>query len=571
MKKGYRVNSQLAATRKRLAANLALEKSCEIEQDIELTLSGRDAVRLLFPGNPHRVEEALIGRLDWEGAEVLAILVVLGGGRVSGGVTHLARMTTVCRQVANSVCLMTASWRLKDDRIDLTFGITANVERNRELLRGLQGRDDVHWEPGDLGLLIGSETCLTEAERVEGFVRLWSEVKYNFAFFDRVPEVDWEDVLGECLPAVKREQRNHEYFALLQRCLARLRDGHTGIIGNWRSYEVGRPAVRISKVEGRAIVVAAGNKSDSDSAEGPVLAPGAEIVCVDGRPVSDILETDLYPYISASTPQRRDYEAYAQLFDGPRGSEAFVGVLDEAGKEHVVTVARNMSPSAAHATGFMELHELPGEISYVAINTFEPDCVASSFKQALESIRDSRGLILDVRRNGGGNTRHGYAVIACLINAPLPASVWKTPLHLAVFAALGRRHGWYEGPPERVLPAEDVEPYLGPMAVLIGPGTFSAAEDFLVPLHVSGRAVLVGGPTGGSTGQPLLLNLPGGVQARICAKRDTYPDGRQFVGIGVLPDVEARMTIEDVRRGRDAALEAGIEVLEGLISRDASQ
>ena len=68
---------------------------------------------------------------------------------------------------------------------------------------------------------------LPEAERLAGFARLWSEVKYNFAFFDRVPELDWDKVLVEYIPKVQQAETEDEYFCVLGRCLALLHDGHT--------------------------------------------------------------------------------------------------------------------------------------------------------------------------------------------------------------------------------------------------------------------------------------------------------------------------------------------------------
>jgi len=44
--------------------------------------------------------------------------------------------------------------------------------------------------------------------------------------------------------------------------------------------------------------------------------------------------------------------------------------------------------------------------------------------------------------------------------------------------------------------------------------------------------------------------------AACCTKRDTYPDGRELVGIGVQPAQQVRPTVEDIRAGRDAVLEA---------------
>jgi hypothetical protein len=55
--------------------------------------------------------------------------------------------------------------------------------------------------------------------------------------------------------------------------------------------------------------------------------------------------------------------------------------------------------------------------------------------------------------------------------------------------------------------------------------------------------------------------LPGGGNARICSKRDTYPDGREFVGIGIQPDKVVRPTLADLRAGRDTVLEAALKEL----------
>ena len=45
----------------------------------------------------------------------------------------------------------------------------------------------------------------------------------------------------------------------------------------------------------------------------------------------------------------------------------------------------------------------------------------------------------------------------------------------------------------------------------------------------------------------LALQLPGGGRANICSKRDTYPDGRDFVGVGIAPDIVVEPTVENWR------------------------
>jgi carboxyl-terminal processing protease len=40
------------------------------------------------------------------------------------------------------------------------------------------------------------------------------------------------------------------------------------------------------------------------------------------------------------------------------------------------------------------------------------------------------------------------------------------------------------------------------------------------------------------------------------AKREIFPDGSRFEGVGIKPDVAVAPTADDIRHGRDEALEA---------------
>jgi len=94
------------------------------------------------------------------------------------------------------------------------------------------------------------------------------------------------------------------------------------------------------------------------------------------------------------------------------------------------------------------------------------------------------------------------------------------------------------------------------------PRTFSAAEDFTIDFELMRRGKIIGEPTGGSTGQPLFFPLPGGGSARVCSKQNLYPDGRQFVGVGIQPQILVRPTVADFRASRDTVLEKALEYLQ---------
>ena len=81
---------------------------------------------------------------------------------------------------------------------------------------------------------------------------------------------------------------------------------------------------------------------------------------------------------------------------------------------------------------------------------------------------------------------------------------------------------------------------------------------------------MVGEQTAGFAGNPLEVPLPGGVFAYIVTMESTYPDGRKFDGIGVVPDVEVTNSRHDAATGRDRVLEKGLEVLKAKIEASSA-
>jgi C-terminal processing protease CtpA/Prc len=100
-----------------------------------------------------------------------------------------------------------------------------------------------------------------------------------------------------------------------------------------------------------------------------------------------------------------------------------------------------------------------------------------------------------------------------------------------------------------------------PTVILIGHNTASAAEDFLIFADNQKHIIKIGQNSYGSTGQPLMFDLPGGGIAIVCTKQDTYPDGGEFVGYGIKPDIEIIPRLSDYLNKKDPALDKAIEYL----------
>jgi carboxyl-terminal processing protease len=392
--------------------------------------------------------------------------------------------------------------------------------------------------------------------RMAGFARFWSLVKHNFVFLDKHPELNWDTILEQYLPRVASARDDATYVRLMQEAVALLKDGHTEV---YPSAMVPRdaPPVVLEPVEGRPVAAMVGSLPDLSP-----IQPGMELVAIDGTSVDTIIARDLDPYIASSTPQDRQLRRMRMLLVGPPDTQIRTKWLTLDGKTVEVTLTRNGSKHR-DALKFephdrFEHKKLPGNVAYIALNDFSSAKTADSFESKFDELRQAGAWIIDLRMNGGGSSDIGYRILAHFIDAPARTSTWRTRQYNPTFQAWGKPQTWYEGEPDKVEPAAGPR-YSGPIYVLTSPSTCSAAEDFLIPLKMSKRITIVGEPTCGSSGQPLMFNVYG-ASGRVCTKWDRFPDGTEFVGVGVLPDVKAAKTKRDVVSSRDAVLESAIDL-----------
>jgi C-terminal processing protease CtpA/Prc len=402
---------------------------------------------------------------------------------------------------------------------------------------------------------------LSEAQRIAGLSLFWSEVKYNFANFDNVPGLDWDQVYLDFLPKVIAAKDTRAYYDVLMQLAPLLHDGHTNIdpprelLWHFRA----RVPVDTALVDNRVLVT---------DVRSPTLLRagihvGDEIVAIDGTEVHRYTQERIAPYLSSASPQDAIVRMYTSgLFYGDENRPVRLTLRDAGGATHDIRASRLKYPDLEKRPRFV-FRTLPNGIAYLSVDEFADDAGVKALEQHLLEIMQAKGLVLDLRRNGGGNSMYGLAILSYLSEQPLLNGQGRE-LHMSPAARSSGELAmeWWK------LVEEDqpvIQPrsqhFNGPVALLIGPQTFSAAEDFVVSFQIIKRGLLVGERTAGSTGQPMMFDLPGGGSARICAKRVSYPDGRRFVGVGIAPDIDVAPTVSDIRAGRDPVLDRAVQSL----------
>ena len=550
--------------------NVVAKQEYTLNTDVTVILKKGQSIQLDCPSNPHGIEKFIIYYYQAPGKDKLEDIIRADAhfedGHVSGGGSRTSSEGAL-RQADYTSCLMITQWHVDGDKISVEFRASDDLQYNHDIYKRWSSQG-LHFSKMFKDWQLIPPVEMGEAERIAGFARLWSEVKYNFAFFDQVPEIDWDQILIEYIPKVQAAKTSMDYYKVLRRCIALLKDGHTSVWGPSYEPKCELP-IQVQAVRNQAVIVQVYpiNKIRSDKLKDELLAtnlePGEVITHIDGQSVQQILAEEIYPFISASTSQALDLRAYPKLLLGEYGSKVLLDVVGLDGAERRVTLTRGRYRFSRIPNNF-ECKELEDGIVYVNLPGFGSDNVVKEFNKAFDKIKKSRGLILDVRQNGGGSTSYGYAILSQLVDKSVPGSHWKTRKYIAAYRAWGREEQWQEGDHSTIEPHK-TRRYGGPVVVLAGPKTASAAEDFVIAFQTSNRGKVIGQKTCGSTGQPLTLELPGGGGARICTKRDTYPDGREFVGVGVIPDIEIGPTCQDIAESRDVVLEKALEVLNSKI------
>jgi len=404
---------------------------------------------------------------------------------------------------------------------------------------------------------------LSEAQRIAGLSLFWSEARYNFANFDHVPDLDWNQIYLDFLPRVIAAKSLRNYYDVLMQLAPLLRDSHTNVYlpKSIQDQFYAKPPIATALVQNRVVITWIADPALADKG----IHVGDEILAVDGVEVHRYAKKYVEPYVSSSTPQDLAVRMYSyQLLDGDHARPVTLTLENALHRKFTVTLSREADPAARSKPEF-EFRTLPSGIVYLSLGESADNRGARMFEEHLPQILEARGLILDVRSNGGGDTTNGLSILSWLTDKPIPLPILRSPEYVPTYRAWsGPSNQWKSvDDPDNTYTQRRNHHFDGPVAVLIGPETISAAEDFVVSFIAMRRGLLVGRTTAGSSGQPLVFNLPGGGTARICTAQETFPDGRKFVGTGIAPQITVAPTIVDVRAGRDPVIAAAVKALLG--------
>jgi carboxyl-terminal processing protease len=254
---------------------------------------------------------------------------------------------------------------------------------------------------------------------------------------------------------------------------------------------------------------------------------GDTIVSVAGKPIAGL-----------------SAEAAAERIKGPEGTEVTVGVRGPRGKARPVTLTREQISVPVVASRLKTVNGR--KLGYLRMTSFT-DGVHGAVAAQLRRLerRGAKGLVLDLRGNGGGLL--GEAVLTASVFLPRGETVVTTKSRSEGDAVYGTKGGNL--------------PRL-PLVVLIDRNTASAAEILTAALADDAGAKTVGSRSYGKGVFQQEVGLSNGGALKLTVGEYYTPNGVNLAGKGIHPDVKAP---DLPGTARDEGLERAL----GLLANEA--
>ncbi len=216
-------------------------------------------------------------------------------------------------------------------------------------------------------------------------------------------------------------------------------------------------------------------------------------------------------------------------------------------------VVRNYFDKELRITGEgrIEYEIIPGNIGYIYMATFDDDYLINYFSEAINYVKNTKALILDIRHNNGGSYQNIEAVVSRFITSPLEKPefyVLGELINLPPFEPQGSFQ------------------YVNPVVVLINGVCYSSGDFFPDIMKQISTVTVVGDTTaGGSSGStssaPAEYKLPSGKTIFVGTTDLRRYDGLPWEWVGVPPDIRVEQTEQDIINGIDKQLEFAINIL----------
>lgn len=393
-----------------------------------------------------------------------------------------------------------------------------------------------------------------ENQYKEDFQFFWQSVNDSYAYFDK-KQTDWnkvKEIYGDRALQVKDKKG---FIRLLELALRELYDSHTQLNTNLSDSSRLVPSgtdIRAEWINNKAIIT---NLRRSFGAERSGLKVGMEIVKFNGKPI----EESIKPFIGQSLRQTDD-EVRNWALNALLAGDHITNRIIEArlnGKTHIFELdkPKSLLKNISYSTR-LDFRRLENNLGYIKINNSLGDnSLIGLFDEALDKLKNTEGLILDLRETpSGGNSTVGRAILSRFIKSEKTFQKHSDPSEEKNW---GVKRSWFEiVSPHRLV-------YEKPLVILVNHWTGSMGEGIAIGFDGMKRAKTVGTKMAGLNGALKTIELP---NTKI---RVSFPFEKIFHVSGQpREDFKPMVLVDKIENERDTVLQIGIEELKKALRKN---
>ena len=382
---------------------------------------------------------------------------------------------------------------------------------------------------------------------------VWTTV--NERYYDpKLNGVDWKAVRAQYEPRILATKTDDEYWELLDKMTGELKDSHTRVhspklVQQQKNNESHSLGVGFAELNG--LIVATSVHPQSDAFWAGARA-GMTIKTINGEPALPLYQRLVSESRDTSTPWARTRGAVRKINSGDIDTTVSMTFVRTVASEISATMKRRKFASPVEMTA----RTLPSGVGYIRFSGFN-GTLTDGILSEINKMKNTPGMVIDLRNNGGGSG----AMVQRLLE-----QFFKDKQN-------GLSASTRDGKPIKVFffPVIKLEPslkgagenaYTKPVVILTNESSASASEIFSVVMKESGRATLIGQRTCGClTAYMGLADVPGGAQMAYSEVGYKTKNGTRVEGEGVAPNIEVKLTQEDILLNRDRALERAVQYL----------
>ena len=396
---------------------------------------------------------------------------------------------------------------------------------------------------------------IEQRERAFDFVWTTIEQRYYDAAFNGT---DWKAVAATYRPLAMKALDDQAFWDVLDRMTGELKDSHTRVesprqVALRKLDQALTLGFSFAPIQGMLAVTAV--NTDSDAWWAGVRA-GMVLETIAGEKAMTAYERLIAGTRYDSTERSRHMRAVRRLVAGEQGTKVQFGFLRADGTRFEASIGRNLltyRPTAFHRV-------LPSGYGYLRLTQWTVG-VMPRVLEGLAALRDSPGIVIDLRGNPGGSLHAVNAMLGKFFAEPreLGHVLTRTGKPVSVlFGAVDiiKLKNSVEG---------DKDAYRGPVVILVNAASGSGSEFFAATMQAAGRAVVAGEPSCGCLlGFLGYARIPGGGELAYSEVGFVMSNGKRIEGEGVIPDHLIPLTLPDLQANRDRALDQAQEILRSL-------